>query len=104
MVGIRRVGVGVGLVVAFSPVHTKTIASEDIRNRRQPIIRLSCGYMMNMRGIGEIGWLVRDVSSHRVLMPASKALMERCRLDDSFIGELFMGGGDYGQAIGWPLL
>lgn len=93
---MRRVGVGVGLIVAFSPVHTKTIASKDIRNRWQPIIRLSCGYIMNMRGIGEVRRLVRDVSSHRVLMPAGKALMERCRLDDPFIGKLFMGGGNDG--------
>ena len=52
--------------------------------------------MVNMRSVGEIGGLVRNVSSHRVLMPAGKTLMERCRLDDSFIRELFMGWRDYG--------
>lgn len=81
--------------MAFSSVHAKTIASEDIRNGRQPVIRLGCRYMMDMRSIGEIGRLVRDVSSHRVLVPASKALMERCRLDDSLVGKLFMGWRDY---------
>lgn len=60
--------------------------------------------MVNMRSVGEIRGLVRDVSSHRMLMPAGKALMERCRLDDSFIGELFMRWRDYGQAIGRPFL
>ena len=60
--------------------------------------------MMNVRGVGEIGGLVRNVSSHRVLMPAGKALMKRCRLDDPFIGKLFMRRRDYGQAIGRPLL
>lgn len=60
--------------------------------------------MVDMRSVGEVGRLVRDVSSHRVLMPAGKTLMERCGLDNSFVGELFMGWRDYGQAIGWPLL
>lgn len=56
-----------------------------------------------MRSVGEVGRLVRDVSSHRVLMPTGETLMERCGLDDSFVGKLLMGWRDYGQAIGWPL-
>ena len=60
--------------------------------------------MVDMRRVGEIGSLVRDVSSHRGLMPARETLMKRCRLDDSFIGELFMRWRDYGQATGGPLL
>ena len=51
---------------------------------------------MDMRGVGEIGRLIRNVSSHRVLMSAGKALMERRRLDDSFVGELLMGWRNYG--------
>ena len=82
--------------MTFSPVHTKSIASEDIGNRRQPVIRLRRGYVVNMRSVGKIRRLVRNVSSQRVLMPAGKALMERCRLNDSFISELFMGWRDYG--------
>ena len=33
-------------------------------------------------------------------MFVDKALMERCRLDDSFIGELFVGWRDNGRVIG----
>lgn len=90
--------------MAFPPVHTKTVTSKDIRNRRQSIVRLSGGDVVYMGSVGEIGGLIRNVSSHRVLMPAGKALMERCRLDNSFIGKLFMGWRDDGQAIRWPLL
>ena len=89
--------------MAFSPVHSKTIASEDIRDWWQSIVRLRCGYVVDMRSVGEIGRLVRDVASHRVLMPTGETLMERCGLDDSFVSKLFMGRRNDGQAIGWPL-
>ena len=60
--------------------------------------------MVDVRGVREIGGLIRNVSGHRMLMPACKALMERCRLNDPFIGKLFVGRRNYGQAIRRPLL
>ena len=68
------------------------------------MIGLVCGYVVNMRSVGEIGGLIRNMSSHGMLMPACEALMERCRLNDPLVGKLFVRWRDYGQAIGRPLL
>jgi hypothetical protein len=47
--------------------------------------------MMDMRGIGEIRWLVCDVARWRIwLMTTGEALVKGSRLNYSFIGELFM--------------
>ena len=48
---MRGVGVGVRIILAVSLVHAKAISSEDVRDGRESIIRLSCGNVVDVGGV-----------------------------------------------------
>ena len=90
------VGIGVGvekaIAVGVVPVNAERLSSEDVRDRWQTIIRLCSQDMMDVGGIGKVGGLVGNMAGHWIgLVSAGEALIERGRLDHSFICKLFVG-------------
>jgi hypothetical protein len=64
----------------------------------ETIVRLICGYVMDVRRVGELGRLVRDMPRQGMgVVHAGKSLVEGRRLDDALVGELLMGGRHDGE-------
>lgn len=105
VIGVGGVGVGIGSILTLPPLDAETIGSKDVRDWGQSVARLRGRDVVDVRGVGEVGRLVGHMAGHGLwLMPAGEALIERCGLDDSFVGELLMGGGHNGQSIWRPFL
>lgn len=71
------------------------VAPKHVRDRGQAVVCLVCRHMVDMRGVGELGGAVLDMSGQGVgVVHASKCLTQRRRLNNPLGGELFMRGSD----------
>jgi hypothetical protein len=65
--------------------------TKDIADRWQSVGCWISRNVVDMRSVGQVRWLVGDVSGHRSrMLSPSKAVPKRRRLDNSLIGKLLM--------------
>lgn len=79
------------VAVSLLSVDPQAFTGENVRNRWQGVVGLGCWDVVDVRGVGEVRGLVGNMSCHWMgLMPASKALVKGCGLDDSLVGKLLV--------------
>ena len=76
--------------VAF-PVGAQAFRGKDVGDRWETIACLSCGNVVDVGSIREVGWMVGDVTGEGMrLMSPRKGLIQRSGLNYSLMCELFV--------------
>jgi hypothetical protein len=69
----------------------RDVAAKYVGDRGKAVVGLVGGHVVDVRRAREVRGLVGDVPRQRVrIVPPRERLTERCRLDDSFVRELFV--------------